>query len=414
MQRIPVRSAVNPNPNNGVPAPRQRLDVKFVGTGSEYFRIWIVNLLLILLTLGIYYPYAKVRKQQYFLGATEVGGHPLSFHAQPSKMLRGYLLVAVLFAVYVVARRSSEAAGLAAFLIVAAVWPALWHSSLRFRLANTGWRGLRFRFTVSLPGAYKVLMPAAALALIVVILAYAFAPEMVPTDSPGAQEVAKPEAHRPELPWVSFLPLLMVAFVPRLLWWLRRYQQSHLALAGEQSRFSAGLRSYYAVFGFALAVTVLIAVLLGVLIAVVFPVVFSQVGGGVGGRGRTGAGFAMFAATAVLAVSYVAVTSFVGSLVRARLQNLVWSSTRSPHLVFHSQLGVGALTRLSFKNWLLIVLTLGLYWPFAAVATAKLRLEAVQVLSDISPDVLVSALTQRDEPAAGDAAGDLFGIDIGP
>ena len=32
------------------------MPLQFTGTGSEYFRIWIVNMLLMLLTLGLYYP----------------------------------------------------------------------------------------------------------------------------------------------------------------------------------------------------------------------------------------------------------------------------------------------------------------------------------------------------------------------
>ena len=38
----------------------------FTASGSEYFRIWIVNLLLTLGTLGLYYPWARVRKLRYF------------------------------------------------------------------------------------------------------------------------------------------------------------------------------------------------------------------------------------------------------------------------------------------------------------------------------------------------------------
>ena len=74
------------------PAPElqreHRLPLRFVGSGSEYFRIWIVNLLLTLVTLGLYYPFAKVRRLRYFHFATEVGGHPLSFHADPWRYCR--------------------------------------------------------------------------------------------------------------------------------------------------------------------------------------------------------------------------------------------------------------------------------------------------------------------------------------
>ena len=47
--------------------PRE-LRIEFTGSGSEYFRIWIVNLLLILVTLGLYLPFAKARRLRYFYG----------------------------------------------------------------------------------------------------------------------------------------------------------------------------------------------------------------------------------------------------------------------------------------------------------------------------------------------------------
>jgi len=43
-----------------------RLPIEFTGSGSEYFRIWIVNLLLMFVTLGSYYPWAKVRRLRDF------------------------------------------------------------------------------------------------------------------------------------------------------------------------------------------------------------------------------------------------------------------------------------------------------------------------------------------------------------
>ena len=37
--------------------------LRFTGSGSEYFKIWIVNVLLTIITLGMYYPWAKVRNR---------------------------------------------------------------------------------------------------------------------------------------------------------------------------------------------------------------------------------------------------------------------------------------------------------------------------------------------------------------
>ena len=72
------------------------LDVRLTGSGSEYVRIWIVNLLLMLVTLSLYYPWAKVRRLRYFHGCTELDSHPLEFHGNPWAMLRGYVLVGLL------------------------------------------------------------------------------------------------------------------------------------------------------------------------------------------------------------------------------------------------------------------------------------------------------------------------------
>src|ERR1700761_197457 len=111
-----------------IPAAAHRLRVRFVGSGSEYFRIWVVNLLLTVVTIGLYYPFAKVRRLRYFHAATEIDGHALAFHGDPWKMLRGFLLVAAMVGAYTVAGRVSPTSGLVAFVIVAALWPALWHA----------------------------------------------------------------------------------------------------------------------------------------------------------------------------------------------------------------------------------------------------------------------------------------------
>ena len=62
-------------------------------SGSEYFRIWVVNLLLTVVTLGLYLPFARARQLRYFHENTLIDGAPLAFHGDPWKMLRGYLII---------------------------------------------------------------------------------------------------------------------------------------------------------------------------------------------------------------------------------------------------------------------------------------------------------------------------------
>jgi uncharacterized membrane protein YjgN (DUF898 family) len=69
---------------------------EFLGSGSEYFRIWIVNLLLSVLTVGIYSAWAKVRREQYFHRATRLAGAAFDWDASPIAILRGRVLAVVL------------------------------------------------------------------------------------------------------------------------------------------------------------------------------------------------------------------------------------------------------------------------------------------------------------------------------
>src|SRR6187402_1366842 len=66
---------------------------EFRGDGGEYFRIWIVNLLLTIVTLGIYSAWAKVRRLRYFYGNTYLDGHSFEFHGRPLAILKGRLIV---------------------------------------------------------------------------------------------------------------------------------------------------------------------------------------------------------------------------------------------------------------------------------------------------------------------------------
>lgn len=384
--------------------PPRRLPVRFTGSGSEYFRIWIVNLLLTLLTLGAYYPWAKVRRLRYFHGNTLVGEHPLGFHADPRKLLRGYLLVTLLLVLYSVAGHFSPLAGLIAFVIVAAVWPALIKSSMQFRLANTSWRGLRLRFRGTVRGAYGALLPFFLPGLLMV----------------GAL-VAVPDQERPPL-WYGLLTLAVIAgFVALAPWWwwrLKKFQHDHYAYGGEQTRLRTGAGSFYGVFaetlGIGAAGMTLIVLLVLAVVAVAAMLGVGRGGAAVPGDGRPGGlAWAAFIGIAVFAVAMLAAQLVPRPYFTAKMQNLLWSRTASAAVGFESSLRFWPLFGLTLKNWTLIVLTLGLYWPFAAVAMQRIRLQAMTLVLHLDPQTLADRARAAEGEAAGDAAGDLFGLDIG-
>ena len=129
--------------------------------------------------------------------------------------------------------------------------------------------------------------------------------------------------------------------------------------------------------------------------------------------GSHNAAAAMVAIVLATLLGYAAVILVLQPYLTVRLQNLVWNATGSRHVRFTSALRFWPLLRLTLKNWLLMLLSLGLYWPFARIALARMRLEAVTVHTLLPPDELVSSMRERADDAAGDAAGDLFGFDIG-
>ena len=74
--------------------------VIFQGKTSEYFGIWIVNLLLSLITLGIYSAWAKVRRKKYFYNNTLIENVGFDYHAKPTSILKGRLIAVAFFIAY--------------------------------------------------------------------------------------------------------------------------------------------------------------------------------------------------------------------------------------------------------------------------------------------------------------------------
>ena len=391
------------------PSRIQTLPIEFTGSGSEYFRIWIVNLLLILVTLSLYTPWARARKLRYFHGNTLVDGHPLAFHGDPKKMFRGYLLVGAMVVVYSLAGQFSPTAGLIAFLILALVWPALLKSSLQFRLANTSWRGLRFRFTGSVRGAYAALLPLLVPTAIFLGLTGMIDPE---------QQEAPPAWF--EWAMLSVFPLMLL--VGPWLWWrFKKYQHDHYAYAGLETQFKASVGSFFGVFLKTVGVTfasmlvggLLVGIVAAIGAAVAIAMGFSQAGLGDLMQNKGLVFLLLFFAAPLLALGVIAIYGVWIPYFAARMQNLVWSKTGSREFRFQSDLTFRSALKLTIKNWLLIGLTLGLYWPFAAVAMTRLKLQAIAVLSRVDPQTLIGRARAHEGEAAGDAAGDLFGVDIG-
>lgn len=393
----PTHPALSVPAAGAMPAPTGVMSssatIEFTGSGSEYFRIWIVNLLLTLVTLSLYAPFARARRLRYFHANTRVHGHALGFHGDPWKMLRGHLLVLAFFGSYGLANRFSPTAGGVAVLVLAALWPALWHASMRFRLANTSWRGLRMRFSGSLGDAYLALLPALPVALVFAATAIAGQPGTEPSPKLGMAM------------GLAFLAMLVLS--PLALARTKHYQHSHYALAGQATRFTARIRSFYGLWLRTTLVSLLPFAVMLVLIGAGMAI------GMAGTRGRAPSAAAIGMISVGVLLFYLLLFILMQPYFVSRLQNLVWNHTASPQVRFASELRLRQLSLLTLKNLLLMGLTLGLYRPFAVVDTVRLRLQSITVTLGGDVEQWVGGQAGGGHDATGDAAGDLLGVDLG-
>lgn len=378
--------------DKSAPSNTTVIPIRFTGSGSEYFRIWIVNLLLIMLTLGVYTPWAKARRLRYFCANTLIDADALGFHGDPKQMFKGWMLFGAFIFIYSLAGNFSDLAGLVALVLLAALWPALWRSSLCFRLGNTSWRGLRLHFAGSLRNAYMAWIP---LLLLQVSLAAA-----------ALWIKDKNLLKEPEYIIFFILPLaVLVISAPWLFLRIKSYQHNHYVLGRLQTEFWGSAASFY---GLCIKPIIFTLSFMGVLALAVWTI------GQDGGMDRgslmpTLAGLSTIASSIFFAVLFLG----IGPWFTTRAQNLIWNSTKNSQVRFVSALSFRRMLWLSIKNWALIILTLGLYWPFAKIAMTRLRLEAVHIRSRTRLDALLASAQNRPNEAVGDAAGDFFGLDLG-
>src|SRR5580765_2840542 len=80
----------------------------FTGDGGVYFGVWLVNILLTIVTLGLFTPWARRRTVRYFYGHTLVAGSPLEFTAGIRGMVLGFLLLAAFYIALNVAAETGQ------------------------------------------------------------------------------------------------------------------------------------------------------------------------------------------------------------------------------------------------------------------------------------------------------------------
>jgi uncharacterized membrane protein YjgN (DUF898 family) len=353
------------------PAVPRSEPLEFTGDGSDYFRIWIANVILTVATLGVYSAWAKARRLRYFYRHTRLAGAGFDYHGRPAALLKGRVVAAALFGAYSVAGYVSPWLTLASVAGLAAVLPWLAARSFRFRCRNTSYRGLRFQFNGSIRSSYWVVLGLPALAVV----------------SAG----------------------LMVPFWHHR---LKRYQHGHSAYGRSAFGFFGDADPFYAAYFSASLLTLGLAVVLVIGLGVSGALVSMATAGSADPtRIEPGSG-AWVAVFSLAIVGYMALVTGVQAFLAARIGSHVWQHTTLGLTGFVWQLEAPRLFGIRFTNLLLTVVTLGVYRPFAQVRLARYLTEAFVVVGAGTVDAFEAA-PASDVGAYGDEAMEFLDFDIG-
>ena len=365
---------------------------KFTGEASEYFRIWVVNTFLTIITLGLWSPWAKIRKRRFLLRHTWVAGANFEYHARPWPIFRGRLIASVAFIVYWFTGEINPSYAPWIALLIAVVAPWLVVSSLRFNLSNTSYRNLRFAFDGTLMDGVKALWPLALIAALTV----AYPPVFDPADFDRVD-------------WKIILPsLVLVALYPYLHGSFRLLLLNHSRFGSAPIACTTRIKTFYAIHFRGLLVGAGLALVAGVLSALLFGSVFSAWMTELTARSK----WLMVVLSVLMALPVAFATLLWYAFTQTRFINATFNlTTVSTNVRVFSQIRTMPMAKLYMVNTLGIIFSLGLLIPWAVVRTAKQRVEttALAIGGDLD-DIIADAVAPAS--AAADAASEFFAFDV--
>jgi uncharacterized membrane protein YjgN (DUF898 family) len=392
--------------------------LEFTGSGGEYFRVWIVNVLLSIITLGIYTPWARRRTAQYFYSHTMVAGSPLEFTAQQRKMVMGFVLLMLITIAYNIAANTGQDTAVGLFLLAGAVLaPFIWGSAMRFRLGATRWRGLRLQFTASWKEVYLASWPVFALALVWFGVFYGL--RMLSPELAGALQEAEEETKR-KLP--TFTPamgaLIVLGLVLTVLCFIRlEYNYKSLLVlkaqvGAERGRWKPVYMDFVKIW--------LATVLVFILCVVALSLIGTLLAGGsmalAQGQGkRLGLWIIVLVMGAIVGGLFLLFLASAPARAyrEARMFRLMWDNIGVSHVArFKCHLTTGGYVWLRIKNMFLTLITLGLYRPFARVSEYRMKLESVTLHVKGGVEQVAGAMVRQQQGGLGDALADAAGLDL--
>lgn len=330
--------------------------LEFSGRAGEYFRIWIVNVFLTIITVGIYSAWAKVRRNRYLYGSTSLDGAAFDYLADPVAILKGRLLAVGLLALYSASGHFAPLLQSLLALLFLPFLPWIVVRARKFTLRNTAYRNIRFDFNAR-----------------------------------------KREAAAVYIGWPILIPLSMGLLYPFYVWRRAQFLIARSAYGAQGIQFRANTGAYYRAY-----------LKFGALFALVFAL---GTGFFVLGLAQTDDGSRLAAVLlALLATFFALLATF--SYKDACVANLTWSGIALSGMQTRCTLETRRLYWIALSNLFAVLLSAGLLVPWATIRMARYRIAAVRLDGAQNLDALVGSQSERIG-AAGEEIGEFLGIDIG-
>jgi len=149
----------NASVTQGVDAPPKTsiLNFEFRGDGMEYFKIWIVNILLTIVTLGIYSAWAKVRNNRYFYSNLYLDDANFRYLANPITILKGRIIAIIALVAYYVASIFAPLIAVIIAIVLLFAIPYFINQSVAFTNRMSAYKNIQFRFKGSYGEAFMVI-----------------------------------------------------------------------------------------------------------------------------------------------------------------------------------------------------------------------------------------------------------------
>lgn len=341
----------------------------FTGKAGEYFLIWLVNILLTIVTLGIYSAWAKVRTKRYFYGNTLLDDSPFEFDANPITILKGRLIAVVALVGLNFALEFMPMIGGVLLFLLIFITPWLVNQSLKFRNYYSQYRNIRFRFQGSYGKAAWIFIG---------------------------------------LPLLN--PFTLGLLTPYFEYRRRKYSVEQSSYGAQPFTFSASAGAFYRVFLEISLYFIGVFALLGIISATLSQGFdFKEVLEMDEETRTTVIKTMMLFILPILLVGFL----WIFNVYRARLTNLTWNHTALAGHRFESTLSPVKLFWISLTNGLMIWASMGLMIPWAQIRMARYRASSLILLADGSLDEFIAANQQKME-ALGAEMDDVFDIDMAP